>query len=148
MDTYSYISENGTVRQIEDLIAKARNEEQDTEIAANRTAINALTASVENSLKMRVRTLNPRYFEGNNEKEFLSNAVKAAKTLGALENQGQAVMFPGGWSGRSYGAELIQKISDIYYTVMFLGQEFMLCGVYDGQNDNFPSLAKYTGQLL
>ncbi len=46
MDTYSYISENGTVRQIEDLIAKAKNEEQDTEIAANRTAINALSGRV------------------------------------------------------------------------------------------------------
>lgn len=32
MDTYSYISENGTVRQIEDLIAKAKNEEQDESI--------------------------------------------------------------------------------------------------------------------
>lgn len=46
MDTYSYISENGTVRQIEDLIAKAKNEEQDTEIGANRTAINALSGRV------------------------------------------------------------------------------------------------------
>lgn len=34
MDTYSYISENGTVRQIEDLLAKAKNEEQDTRILA------------------------------------------------------------------------------------------------------------------
>lgn len=34
MDTYSYISENGTVRQIEDLIAKAKNEEQDESIRA------------------------------------------------------------------------------------------------------------------
>lgn len=34
MDTYSYISENGTVRQIEDLLAKAKNEEQDIRIAA------------------------------------------------------------------------------------------------------------------
>lgn len=34
MDTYSYISENGTVRQIEDLLAKAKNEEQDTRLQA------------------------------------------------------------------------------------------------------------------
>lgn len=33
MDTYSYISENGTTRQIEDLIAKAKNEEQDARIS-------------------------------------------------------------------------------------------------------------------
>lgn len=46
MDTYSYISENGTVRQIEDLIAKAKNEEQDAGIAENRTAINALSGRV------------------------------------------------------------------------------------------------------
>lgn len=32
MDTYSYISENGTVRQIEDLLAKAKNEEQDVRL--------------------------------------------------------------------------------------------------------------------
>lgn len=32
MDTYSYISENGTVRQIEDLLAKAKNEEQDARL--------------------------------------------------------------------------------------------------------------------
>ena len=29
MDEYSYISENGTVRQIRDLVAKAKDEEQD-----------------------------------------------------------------------------------------------------------------------
>ncbi len=34
MDTYSFISENGTVRQIEDLIAKAKNEEQDERLDA------------------------------------------------------------------------------------------------------------------
>lgn len=32
METYSYISENGTVRQIEDLLAKARNDEQDVQL--------------------------------------------------------------------------------------------------------------------
>lgn len=32
METYSYISENGTVRQIEDLLAKARNDEQDEQL--------------------------------------------------------------------------------------------------------------------
>ena len=32
METYSYISENGTVRQIEDLIAKARDDEQDVQL--------------------------------------------------------------------------------------------------------------------
>ena len=34
MDTYSFISENGTIRQIEDLIAKAKNEEQDARLDA------------------------------------------------------------------------------------------------------------------
>ena len=39
MDTYSYISENGTVRQIEDLLAKAKNEEQDEKILALEQAV-------------------------------------------------------------------------------------------------------------
>lgn len=46
MDTYSYISENGTVRQIEDLIAKAKNEEQDTEITSLRNRVSAVEQEV------------------------------------------------------------------------------------------------------
>lgn len=34
MDEYSYISENGTVRQIRDLVAKAKDEEQDLRLDA------------------------------------------------------------------------------------------------------------------
>lgn len=34
MDEYSFISENGTVRQIRDLVAKAKDEEQDERITA------------------------------------------------------------------------------------------------------------------
>ena len=46
MDTYSYISENGTVRQIEDLIAKAKNEEQDAEITSLRSRVSAVEQEV------------------------------------------------------------------------------------------------------
>lgn len=148
MDTYSYISENGTVRQIEDLIAKAKNEEQDTEIAANRTAINALTASVEQQFKFRVRAMSPRYFEGANERAFLKNAVDYAISQGTLSSQGQGVLIPGGWSGTSYGIELIQRISVEYYSVTFFGQEYIISGVYDATSEQFPSLTKYTGQML
>lgn len=34
MDEYSFISENGTIRQIRDLVAKAKDEEQDARINA------------------------------------------------------------------------------------------------------------------
>lgn len=46
MDTYSYISENGTVRQIEDLIAKAKNEEQDAEITSLRSRVSTVEQEV------------------------------------------------------------------------------------------------------
>lgn len=46
MDTYSYISENGTVRQIEDLLAKAKNEEQDAEITSLRSRVSAVEQEV------------------------------------------------------------------------------------------------------
>lgn len=39
MEKYSFISENGTIRQIEDLIAKAKNEEQDGRLNALETAV-------------------------------------------------------------------------------------------------------------
>lgn len=38
MDEYSFISENGTVRQIRDLVAKAKDEEQDVRITALETS--------------------------------------------------------------------------------------------------------------
>lgn len=148
MDTYSYISENGTVRQIEDLIAKARNDAQDTEIQANRNAINALSASVEEQFNFRVRAMLTRYFEGANEKAFLKNAVDYAISQGTLSRQGQGVLIPGGWSGNSYGVELIQRISVEYYSVTFLGQEYIISGIYDATSGQFPSIAKYTGQIL
>lgn len=148
MDTYSYISENGTVRQIEDLIAKAKNEEQDTEIQANRNAINALSASVEVQFNFRVRAMSPRYFEGANERAFLKNAVDYAIEQGTLSKQGQGVLIPGGWSGNSYGIELIQKISVQYYSVTFFGQEYILSGIYDVTSGLFPSLKKYSGQNI
>lgn len=47
MDTYSYISENGTVRQIEDLLAKAKNEEQDAEITSLRSRVSAVEQEVQ-----------------------------------------------------------------------------------------------------
>lgn len=148
MDTYSYISENGTVRQIEDLIAKAKNEEQDTEIQANRNAINALSASVEVQFNFRVRAMSPKYFEGANERAFLKNAVDYAIEQGTLSKQGQGVLIPGGWSGISYGIELIQKISVQYYSVTFFGQEYILSGIYDVTSGLFPSLKKYSGQNI
>lgn len=148
MDTYSYISENGTVRQIEDLIAKAKNEEQDTEIQANRNAINALSASVEVQFNFRVRAMSPKYFEGANERAFLKNAVDYAIEQGTLSKQGQGVLIPGGWSGNSYGIELIQKISVQYYSVTFFGQEYILSGIYDVTSGLFPSLKKYSGQNI
>ena len=39
MDEYSFISENGTVRQIRDLVAKAKDEEQDGRLSALETAV-------------------------------------------------------------------------------------------------------------
>lgn len=39
MDEYSFISENGTVRQIRDLVAKAKDEEQDGRLATLETAV-------------------------------------------------------------------------------------------------------------
>lgn len=39
MDEYSFISENGTVRQIRDLLAKAKDEEQDGRLATLETAV-------------------------------------------------------------------------------------------------------------
>ena len=44
METYSYISENGTVRQIEDLIAKARDDEQDVQLQSLDRRTTALEA--------------------------------------------------------------------------------------------------------
>lgn len=38
MDEYSFISENGTVRQIRDLVAEAKDEEQDARITALETS--------------------------------------------------------------------------------------------------------------
>lgn len=39
MDEYSFISENGTVRQIRDLLAKAKDEEQDARLTALEQAV-------------------------------------------------------------------------------------------------------------
>lgn len=39
MDEYSFISENGTVRQIRDLIAKAKDEEQDVRLDTLESAV-------------------------------------------------------------------------------------------------------------
>ena len=64
MDTYSYISENGTVRQIEDLIAKAKNEEQDTEIASLRSRVS--------TVEQEVKRLNEYY--SKSVRSFVSSA--------------------------------------------------------------------------
>lgn len=43
MDEYSFISENGTVRQIRDLLAKAKDEEQDGRIAQLETEMSVVS---------------------------------------------------------------------------------------------------------
>lgn len=56
MEEYSYISENGNVRQIRDLVAKAKDEEQDTAISglAGRTAaleaVSPINSIIQNDL--------------------------------------------------------------------------------------------------
>lgn len=51
MDEYSYISENGTVRQIRDLIAKAKDEEQDASIADLASSLSSGLSGLESALQ-------------------------------------------------------------------------------------------------
>ena len=131
MDTYSYISENGTVRQIEDLLAKAKNEEQDTEIQANRNAINALSASVEQKLKRKLTSAGGLDIAAANGREFLLKAGQYLAEMGTLENVGEAVLVGGAWSGNQYGMMLAQKPDAIRYVIYFLGQFVILQGTYN-----------------
>ncbi len=124
MDTYSYISENGTVRQIEDLIAKAKNEEQDTDIAANRTAINALSVSVGQSLKKKTAVLPYSDITANDRKDYLKKRVEEALQSGEMTDTPSAAIIPGGWYGRSYGwTQVVRQNRGSCVVTAYLGSE-------------------------
>lgn len=85
MDTYSYISENGTVRQIEDLIAKAKNEEQDAEITSLRSRVSAVEQEVKKpngyyhrSVRSFVSSDNPYTWTANHDGFLKVSAMKTA----------------------------------------------------------------------
>ena len=139
MDTYSYISENGVVRQIEDLIAKAKNEEQDTDIAANRTAINTLSASVEQKLKQKATALGTVFIDAANETELLSKIGKYTKENQYAKKPGEAVLFGGGWSGKQYGMFLVQRVDGVRYVIYYLGQSKLLQGAYNVNTETLES---------
>lgn len=52
MDEYSFISENGTVRQIRDLVAKAKDEEQDGRLNALETAVGVYPSAPTNPVQV------------------------------------------------------------------------------------------------
>lgn len=71
MDTYSYISENGTVRQIEDLLAKAKNEEQDLQLQQLRTDVNGKQPIEYVDGQQNVDTWTSEIVEAIEEREFV-----------------------------------------------------------------------------
>ena len=135
MDEYSFISENGNVRQIRDLIAKEKDEQQDTEINNNKTAIDALSASVEQSLKSTVRITPPHDTRADTATELLANKAKRAIESGFLQQVGTSVVIPGGWYGQQYGHTLVTRITNYYYAVSFFGQATYIYGVYDSRSE-------------
>ena len=71
MDTYSYISENGTVRQIEDLLAKAKNEEQDLQLQQLRTDVNGKQPIEYVDGQQNIDTWTSQIVEALEEREFV-----------------------------------------------------------------------------
>lgn len=148
MDEYSYISENGAVRQIRDLIAKAKDEEQDTNISNLSGSLQIFETQTAANLAARVRTVGTEYVTAANQKDFLKAVAAAAINGHYIDELGMAVLISGGWSGVSYGVELIQRISPQYISVTFLGQEYFLSGIYDQQNDLMSTAVRYEGTIL
>lgn len=145
MDTYSYISENGTVRQIEDLLAKAKNEEQDTEIQANRNAINALSADVGEGFLKCVKSTESQDTEATSIRDLLEKKVRAAISGGYFKQIGQTVAMPGTYKGLQWGTTLITWQASYLYTVIFVGSANMFAGLYNSTNDSMTVAVGYNG---
>lgn len=71
MDTYSYISENGTVRQIEDLLAKARDDAQDADISQLRADVNGKQPIEYVDGQQSIDTWTSQIVDGLEEREFV-----------------------------------------------------------------------------
>lgn len=71
MDTYSYISENGTVRQIEDLLAKARDDAQDADISQLRTDVNGKQPLQYVDSQQNIDSWTSQIVDGLEEREFV-----------------------------------------------------------------------------
>lgn len=148
MDTYSYISENGTVRQIEDLLAKAKNEQQDTEIQANRNAINALSADVSEEFLKCVESTAPQDTQAGSIRDLLEKKVRAAISGGYFKQVGQTVAMAGTYKGVQWGTTLITWQAQTLYTVIFIGTGNMFAGLYDANNDSMTVAVGYDGILV
>lgn len=71
MDTYSYISENGAVRQIEDLLAKARDDAQDADISQLRADVNGKQPLQYVDSQQNIDSWTSQMVDGLEEREFV-----------------------------------------------------------------------------
>lgn len=149
MDTYSYISENGTVRQIEDLIAKAKNEEQDTLIAAQAGQISQVRTDLTDALNGRIKIIPYNDTTAANAGELLVEKAKLFVAGGFTVGSTAIGVMKGGWLGQQYGFSMAMYVRpNNYLNVVFLGTETIIKGIVDVETFTVVTGTKTEGEPL
>lgn len=149
MDTYCYISENGTVRQIEDLIAKAKNEEQDALIAAQAGQITQVRTDLTDALNGRIKIIPYNDTAAASASELLVEKAKLFVAGGFTVGSTAIGVMKGGWLGQQYGFSIAMYVRPLnYLDVVFLGTETIIKGIVDVETYNVITGTKTQGEPL
>lgn len=148
MEEYSYISENGTVRQIRDLIAKAKDAEQDEQISQQASGISQLRTQTENALKTKSGVTSYVDDAGAAVIEFLRTKCRRVLASGIIDISPSGVIIPGGWNGVAYGVSFAaRQTANSMVIVSFVGGE-AYHAFYDIANDAITACSKFSGVAI
>lgn len=149
MDEYSFISENGTVRQIRDLIAKAKDEEQDTRLDGFDVKLSGITDTVKNYVDGKIDITPYHSFDCPNERNLLKCILDFARNQGYSKDRQNLLFIPGDWYGHQYGISFVKNMPSVDYTqVVFIGIFSIFSGIFNFFDDSFYTGSTIQGQLI
>lgn len=142
MDEYSYISENGTVRQIRDLIAKAKDEEQDTSISGLAQELSDTRNAVAAELLIKVGVLPYADKTAQTETEYMKIRAEQALSSGKIASPPSAVFLPGGWVNQNFGWTFVIRQNAASCIVVSMVGQSLYNAYYDIATGQIAAMSK------